>query len=163
MKQAIFFGKMKPFWKYEKYDKQIGIFIYFTRRLYNKKILRKMIITFTFRSLVHDFQFCCGDILMFKLKAWRRGARYIPLIVIVNWILLLLHFEEESKKKEQKLSRLSVFKGIFQMNHDLLKRSDHALEKIEEFRIQFVIEISFILRIASSNYRHFHSETRLNG
>jgi hypothetical protein len=79
-----FLREMKSFWKYEKYDKQIGIFIYFTRRLYNKKILRKMIITFTFRSLVHDFQFCCGDILMFKLKAWRRGARYIPLIVIVN-------------------------------------------------------------------------------
>lgn len=68
-----FVYKMKSFWKYEKYDKQIGIFMYFTRRLYNKKILGKMIITFTFFLplrrlpstqrhphhiiLFHDFQF----------------------------------------------------------------------------------------------------------
>lgn len=46
-----FLYKMKSLRKYEKYDKQIGIFMYFTRRLYNKKIPGKMIITFTFLLL----------------------------------------------------------------------------------------------------------------
>ena len=53
-------------------------------------------------------------------------------------------FLEKLEEKEQKPLRFQISKE-FQVNHDLLKRSDHALQKISSlwnFSIQFVIEIS---------------------